>query len=100
MSRPGRNTNARARAKSIPLAGVIIGAVSVSGCQRAPSIDVFGSFFPIWMVCIIGGILMTLGARFALIRAGLEGELGPLVVVYPAMVTLLSCAIWLACFRF
>jgi hypothetical protein len=68
--------------------------------SRAPAIDVLGSFFPIWMVCIVAGIVLTVGARFVLIRADLEGDLGPLFIVYPGMVALFSCSIWLVCFRF
>jgi hypothetical protein len=65
----------------------------------APSVNVLGSFFPIWIVFIVAGVLLTLGARLLLVRVGLEEELGPLVIVYPAMVVLLSCAMWLAWFQ-
>jgi hypothetical protein len=33
-------------------------------------------------------------------RADLEGDIGPLIIVYPGMIALFSCAIWLVCFRF
>ena len=62
----------------------------------APSVNVLGSFFPIWIVFIVAGVLLTLGARLLLIRAGLEEGLGPLVIVYPAMIVLSSCTLWLA----
>jgi len=67
--------------------------------MRAPSVDILGSFLPIWIFCIAGGILATLGARLLLVRAGLDGELGPRVIVYPSMVTLIACTIWLVWFR-
>jgi len=67
---------------------------------RAPSVDVFGSFFPIWMFCIVGGIVLTLAVRFVLVRARLDGELGPRVIVYPSMVALIACTIWLVWFRY
>ena len=65
----------------------------------APSVNVLGSFFPIWIVFIVAGILLTVATRLLLIRAGLEEGLGPLVIVYPAMVVLFSCAMWLVWFR-
>ena len=68
--------------------------------SRAPSFDVFGSFFPIWMLCIIAGVLLTLAIRILLIRVKLDGELGPRVIIYPSMVTLFACAVWLLLFDY
>ena len=68
--------------------------------EYAPSVDLFGSFFPIWMICILAGVVLTLAARSALIRVRLESELGPRLVVYPSMVTLFACTIWLVLFRY
>jgi hypothetical protein len=68
--------------------------------SHAPSLDVFGSFFPIWMLCIAAAVLLTLAARFLLIRARLEPELGPRIIIYPSMVALLACAIWLLFFDY
>ena len=68
--------------------------------QHAPSIDIAGSFFPVWMLCLLGAVILTLAARLLLIRAGLEGELGPRIVVYPGMVTLFACSIWLIFFQY
>jgi YtcA family len=68
--------------------------------SHSPSLDVFGSFFPIWMLCIAAAVLLTLAARFLLIRARLDGELGPRVVVYPSMVALFACATWLVFFDY
>jgi len=68
--------------------------------SHSPSLDVFGSFFPIWMLCIAAAVLLTLAVRFVLIRARLDGELGPRVVIYPSMVALFACAIWLVFFDY
>lgn len=68
--------------------------------MRAPSVDILGSFLPIWMFCIVGAIVLTLAVRFLLVRAGLDGELGPRVIVYPSMAALIACAIWLVWFRY
>lgn len=67
--------------------------------SRAPFVDILGSFFPIWIFCLLAGILLTLGARFVLIRLGLDGELGPRAIVYPSMVALIACSLWLVFFR-
>ena len=64
-----------------------------------PSLDVFGSFFPIWMFCLIVGIVLTLAIRPLLVWTRLDPELRPRVVVYPSMVALFACTIWLIWFR-
>jgi 4-amino-4-deoxy-L-arabinose transferase-like glycosyltransferase len=65
----------------------------------APSFDVLGSFFPVWMLCIVAAILLTIVVGWLLARADLEAELGPRALIYPSMVTLFACAIWLILFR-
>lgn len=66
--------------------------------SHAPSLDVFGSFFPIWMLCIGAAVLLTLAVHLLLIRLRLAGELGPRIIIYPSMVALFACAIWLVFF--
>ena len=68
--------------------------------EYAPSVNLFGSFLPIWVVCITAATVLTLGTRFLLIRARLDNELRPKLIVYPSMVTAFACAIWLALFRY
>jgi len=64
-----------------------------------PSIDVLGSFFPIWMFCLLAGLLLTVAVRLLLVRTGLDAELGPRPIVYPSLVALFACSIWLIWFR-
>jgi hypothetical protein len=47
----------------------------------------------------MAGILLTLAIRLLLVRARLDAEIGPRVIVYPSMVALFACAFWLVCFR-
>jgi len=70
-------------------------AVAV-GCD--PVLDVFGSFFPAWVVCMTVGILLAALARLWLDRAGLEPHLGPLLLVYPCLALLLTVLTWLLLF--
>jgi len=74
-------------------------AVLLCGCQRAPSVNILGSFFPIWIFCMVAGILLTVVARALLVRSRLESELGPLIVIYPSLAAFFACALWLLCFR-
>jgi hypothetical protein len=70
-----------------------------TGCNHAPSIDVIGSFFPVWMLCLIIGIILTFVLRYVLIRNQLETEVGNLTLFYPCLVVLLTCLLWLIFFR-
>jgi hypothetical protein len=68
--------------------------------SHAPSLDVFGSFFPVWMLCVAAAVAIAMLIRLVLIRLRLDQELGPRVIVYPSLVALLACAIWLTFFDY
>jgi hypothetical protein len=70
-----------------------------SGCARAPAIDVIGSFFPAWMVCLIAAIVFAGVLRLFLLRRQLEPAIEPVVIFYPAVVLLFSCLLWLIFYR-
>ena len=78
---------------------VIAMCAALGGCQRVPSIDVLGAFFPSWMLCAIVGVALTLIVRRALIAAGADDRLGPRGVVYPALALALGLGTWLVLFR-
>lgn len=85
--------------RSLPEILLSVGiCLAMSGCQRGPSIDIFGSFFPVWFFCILGGLLMTFIARYFLIRLRLDQEMGPLVIIYPCVAALSSFMLWLIFF--
>jgi hypothetical protein len=71
----------------------------LTGCARAPSVDVLGSFFPVWMVCLSVAVVVTFLARKLLVRYKLESHVGPVALFYPSLVVLFSCLLWLICFR-
>jgi hypothetical protein len=71
----------------------------LTGCARAPSVDVLGSFFPVWMVCVSAAVAFTFLARKLLVRCKLESHVGPVALFYPSLVVLFSCLLWLICFR-
>ena len=85
----------RAVAETLLLAGVI----SLTGCQRAPSIDVLGSFFPAWLLCLTLGILLAVGTRILLLKLNLEETLSPPIVMYASLTALFTFALWLLFFH-
>jgi len=70
-----------------------------AGCARAPSIDILGSFFPVWMVTLTIAIVLTCFLRVVLLHLQVESEIGPVALFYPSVVILLSCLLWLIFFR-
>lgn len=61
--------------------------------------DVIGSFFPAWMLCLLLGVALAFLVRYLLLRFRLESEAGPLALFYPCVVILLACLLWLVFFR-
>jgi YtcA family len=72
-------------------------AVVASGCD--PVLNVFGSFFPAWVVCAVTGIALTLVVRAGFAALGIEAHLGPLVLVYPSLALLLTMLAWLVLYH-
>jgi hypothetical protein len=86
----------QARIKTLLLAWICLAG---SGCGRAPAVDILGSFFPIWMICLTIAVFLTFAVRYVLIRSKLESEVGPLGLFYPSVVVLFTCVLWLCFFR-
>ncbi len=79
--------------------GLSVLMVISTGCNRAPSVDVLGSFFPVWMVCLIMAVILVALLRILLVRLKLEPEVGPLALFYPSAVILVAGLLWLIFFR-
>jgi YtcA family len=70
----------------------------LTGCGRAPAINILGSFFPAWMICLTAGVVLAFVVRFLLLRYRLETDVGPLALFYPCVVILSTCSLWLIFF--
>ena len=68
------------------------------GCGRNPSVEVVGSYFPGWMICLALGVCLTGAAHVLLRRAEIESLSGPPVILYPSLLVLFTCVIWLCIF--
>ena len=75
-----------------------VALIGCSGCSKAPSVEFIGTFFPVWMVCILAALAITGVIRTVLVRLGWEQRLGPLVVFYPSLMVAISCLLWLVSF--
>ena len=77
--------------------GLLLVAMLCTGCSRAPSFDILGSFFPAWLVCLALGLLLTVAARWLFLRGRVVLALP--VLTYPSLTALFTFALWLAWFR-
>ena len=77
--------------------GLILGALSLTGCGGAPSFDILGSFFPAWLACLALGLVLTVAARWLLVR--LHVAIAIPVLTYPSLTAVFAFALWLALFR-
>jgi hypothetical protein len=79
-----------------PLAGLSLAAPLVSvGCSHAPEYSIFGSFFPVWIFCSVGGLVLATGARAAIARTPIAEHLAAPMLFYLGMATFLACVLWL-----
>jgi hypothetical protein len=77
--------------------GLMMAALFFTGCGRAPSFDVLGSFFPAWLVCLALGLVLAAAARWLLLRFHIVIAFP--VLTYPSLMALFTFALWFALFR-
>jgi YtcA family len=87
-------THARMKSALVPVFCLLC-----TGCGRAPSVDIIGSFFPVWMICLTLAIVLVFVVRYLLVHYQLESEVGPVALFYPSVVVLFTCLLWLIFFR-
>jgi hypothetical protein len=73
--------------------------VFLTGCRGIPSINLVGTFFPAWMLCVAIGIIGALLLRRVFVQTNIEPHLGPLPLVYICLWVLLTLISWLFFFR-
>ncbi|WP_028311484.1 YtcA family lipoprotein [Derxia gummosa] len=79
-----------ARHLPVRLAPLLLG-----GCSGAPSRSLLGAYFPSWMLCAFGGVLLALLLRQLLVLAGIEALLPAPLLVHLASATAFAFALWL-----
>ena len=65
------------------------------GCSQAPEYSIFGSFFPVWIFCSAGGLVLAAGARSLIARNAIAEHLAAPVLFYLSMAIFLACMLWL-----
>jgi hypothetical protein len=70
-----------------------------AGCAYSPTVDVLGSYFPAWMLCIIIGTFGTFIVRLLLIGFGIHAHLPVRPLIFSCTSIFLTLAVWLVFFK-
>ena len=76
---------------------LIVSCLTIAGCD--PVVEIFGSFFPAWLICLFGGVALTVLSRELLAHIRIEPHLGPLFIVYPCLGIVFTLVFWLIFYR-
>ena len=63
--------------------------------HRSPTVDILGSYFPAWMICIVSGLTLTLVAHWIVQMCHLKPYLGPAPLVYSCLMIIFTFATWI-----
>ena len=63
--------------------------------HHSPTVDILGSYFPAWMVCIISGLTLTLIAHWIVQMCHLKPYLGPAPLIYSCLMIIFTFATWI-----
>jgi YtcA family len=80
------------------IAIVSVLSLSLSGCERVPSFNLLGSYFPSWIACFLAGVIVTIAAHQLFVRLNFARQMWPLPIVYAAFICLATCSSWLVFF--
>lgn len=79
--------------------GPALMSLVLDGCARgAPSLSLFGAYFPAWLLCFLLGILAAIGARIAFVAAGLANVLPYQLFVCVSIGVICGVLAWLLWF--
>ena len=76
---------------------VAMAPAAAAGCD--PIVNIQGSFFPAWIICMTVGIVCTAAGRQAFVKTRLEPHVGPLMLIYSSLWLLTTLLTWLVFYR-
>ncbi len=63
--------------------------------SHSPTVDILGSYFPAWMVCIVSGLTLTLVAHWIVQVGNLKPYIGPAPLIYSSLMIIFTFATWI-----
>jgi len=80
---------------------LVVTSCTLTSCSlaAAPSFELFGAYFPAWMLCALIGILGAAGTRVVLTTPALSGVVPFPFTVCTAVGVIVGLLSWMALFR-
>ena len=63
--------------------------------HHSPTVDLLGSYFPAWMVCIVSGLTLTLVAHWIVQICHVKPYIGPAPLIYSCLMIIFTFATWI-----
>ena len=73
---------------------VLFVAVRVSS-HHSLTVDILGSYFPAWMICILSGLALTFIAHWIVQAGNLKPYIGPAPLIYSCLMIIFTFATWI-----
>jgi len=67
--------------------------------HQSPTVDILGSYFPAWMICIVSGLTVTLVAHWIVQVGNLKPYLGPAPLIYSCLMIIFTFATWIVFYQ-
>jgi hypothetical protein len=67
--------------------------------HRSPTIDILGSYFPAWMICIVSGLTLTLVSRWIIRAYHLEAYASPAPLIYSCLTIIYTFVTWIVFYQ-
>ena len=74
-----------------------IAMLTLAACD--PVVNIAGANFPAWLLCGIVGAILAATFRPVFAATGIEPYLGPRLLIYPCLMLLFACLIYLIFFN-
>ena len=67
--------------------------------HNSPTVDVLGSYFPAWMVCILSGLALTFVVHWMVQILNLKPYVGPAPLIYSCLMIIFTFATWIVYYK-
>lgn len=87
----------RVRSRVLTTGAQFLFCLALAGCAQrgAPTLSLFGAYFPVWILCGIVGVATAAVTRGVLVATGLSSAIPAQLLVCTAMGVIVASLVWL-----
>lgn len=67
--------------------------------HHSPTVDILGSYFPAWMICILSGLTLTFVVHWIIQVQNLKPYVGPAPLIYSCLMIIFTFATWILVYQ-